>query len=44
MLQWKKAMYACERTQKSEDRCLKMGRRKKVHGDKRDNAKVTQKP
>ena len=27
-----------------EDRCQKMGRRKKMHEDKRDNAKVTQKP
>ena len=27
-----------------EDRCQKMGRRKKTYEDKRDNEKVTQKP
>ena len=37
-------MYARERTQKSKDSCQKMGRRKKMCEDKRDNAGVTQKP
>ena len=40
----KRAIYEGERIQKPDVRCQKMGRRKKTCEDKRDNAKVNQKP
>ena len=39
-----KTIYEGERIQKTDVRCQKMGRRKKTCEDKKDNAKVTQKP
>ena len=40
-----KTIYECKRSQKTDVRCQRMGRRqKKMYEDKRDNAKVTQKP
>ena len=39
-----KPIYEGKRSQKTGVRCQKMGRRKKTCKDKRDNAKVTQKP
>ena len=39
-----KTIYEGERSQKTDVRCQKMGRRKKMCEDKRDNAKVTQNP
>ena len=37
-------MYEGERGQKTDVRCQKMERRKKMYEGKRDNAKGTQKP
>ena len=39
-----KTIYEGKRSQKTDVRCQKMGRRKKMYEDRRDNAKVTQKP
>ena len=39
-----KRIYEGKRSQKTDVRCQKMGRRKRTCEDKRDNAKVTQKP